>query len=258
MSTLSTMKLNTGAEMPALGLGTWRLSGDACERAVEWALEIGYRHIDTAAMYRNEAAVGAGVRASGVPREDIFITTKLAGGDHRRARDAARDSVERLDLDYVDCYLIHWPAGNGADLDVWQVLEELQSDGTLRAIGVSNYSVGQLVELLDTADVPPAVNQVEMNPFVQPRDIEQTCHERGVAVQAYTPLGRAADLDNRPLVDVSHRLGRSAAQVMLRWGLQRGAAVLPKSGNRERLAANAEIFDFELSTDDMAVVDALG
>lgn len=251
-------QLNTGAEMPVLGLGTWRLKGDDCERAVRWALEVGYRHVDTAAMYGNEEAVGAGVRGSGVPREDVFITTKLTGRDHRRAADAARESVERLNLGYIDCYLIHWPAGQHADIEVWRALEELQREGTLRAIGVSNYSVAQLVELLDVADVPPAVNQVEMNPFVHPRDIEQTGRERRVALQAYTPLGRARDLDDPSLVGIAQRLQRSSAQVMLRWGVQHGATVLPKSAHRDRIVANADIFGFELSADDMATLDALG
>ncbi len=259
MTVSSTVSLNAGIEMPRLGFGTWRLRGRQCEQSVGWAIETGYRMIDTAAMYGNESEVGAAVRASGLPREDVVVTTKLAGRDHGRARDAAFESVERLGLDYVDCYLIHWPAGSGADLRVWSALERLQHEGILRSIGVSNYSVTQLEELLAASEVAPAVNQVEMSPFVQPRDVEALCHERGVALQAYTPLGgRASSLDDARLREVSERLGRTPAQVMLRWGIQHGAIVLPKSANRERIVSNAQIFDFELSKSDLASLDALG
>jgi len=254
----ATIKLNTGAEMPALALGTWRLSGTGREQAVGWALEAGYRHVDTAAMYGNEQFVGAGLRVSGVPRDAVFVTTKLAGWDHVRPREAALESLDRLGLEHVDCYLIHWPGGSGADLDVWPVLEELHTERRLKAIGVSNYPVPLVQELLDSADVPPAVNQVEMNPFTHPRDIVAACHDSAIAVQAYSPLGKASRLDDPRVREVAERLGRTPAQVVLRWGIQHGVAVLPKSGDRERIEANGRLFDFELGGDDMASLDSLG
>lgn len=257
MDPQTTITLNTGAEMPAVALGTWRLSGAGCERAVGWALDAGYRHIDTAAMYGNEELVGAGLRASGLPRDEVFVTTKLAGRDHGRPAAAAQESLERLGVEYVDCYLIHWPAGSSADLDVWPVLEELHKEGRLKAIGVSNYPVPLVQELLAAADVPPAVNQVEMNPFTHPRDIVAACHDSGIAVQAYSPLGKASRLDDPHIRDVADRLGRTPAQVLLRWGLQHGVAVLPKSADRDRIGANGQVFDFELGADDMATLDAL-
>ena len=252
------IELNTGRDMPTLGLGTWRLGGEACERAVRHALDEGYRHIDTAAMYGNEEAVGAGIRAADVAREDVFVTTKLTGRDHSRPTEAAKESCDRLGVDYVDCYLIHWPAGHGADIDVWRALEDLYRDGLLRAIGVSNYSRAQMEELVDEAGIPPAVNQIELNPFVRQRDVERFCLERGVAIQAYQPLGRAARFDHPEIAALTQKHGRTPAQVMLRWGLQRGVAVIPKSRDPERISANARLFDFFLDEDDMAALDGLG
>lgn len=258
MGTPGQLQLNTGAAMPVLGFGTWQLRGDDCRQAVVEALGAGYRMIDTAAMYGNEEQVGKGLRDSEVPREEVFVCTKLAGRDHSRPADAARESMDRLGVDYLDCYLIHWPAGQTADFEVWSVLEQLHAEGALRAIGVSNYSVALIEQLLDRGEVPPSVNQVEMNPFTHPRDIVRLCLDQSVAVQAYSPLGQAARLDDDRVGDVARRLGRNAAQVMLRWGIQHGVAVLPKSGDADRIAANAEVFDFELSSDDMAALDALG
>jgi 2,5-diketo-D-gluconate reductase A len=252
------IELNTGRDMPRLGLGTWRLSGQACEEAVRHALDVGYRHIDTAAMYGNEEAVGAGIRAADVAREDVFVTTKLTGRDHSRPAEAARESLDRLGVDYVDCYLIHWPAGSGADIDVWRALEGLYRDGLLRAIGVSNYSSAQLEELVDEAEIPPAVNQIELNPFVRQRDVERFCLDRGVAIQAYQPLGRGSRFDHPEIESLTHKHGRTPAQVMLRWGLQQGVTVIPKSGDPERIRTNAQLFDFSLDDEDMVTLDSLG
>jgi diketogulonate reductase-like aldo/keto reductase len=254
-----TTTLNTGAQMPVLALGTSGLLEQACEDAVRWALELGYRHVDTAAKYGNEEAVGNGIRASGVPREDVFVTTKLVGHDHHgRVREAVEESVQRLGLGYVDCYLVHWPEGPGADLAVWQEMEPLHRAGILRAIGVSNYSAAQLAELTAAADVPPAVNQVEANPFARPRDVEDACLEHGVALQAYRPLAHGDRFGHAEVQAVARRHDRTEAQVMLRWGLQHGFTVLPRSGSRERIAANSSLFDFELSGSDMEILDALG
>lgn len=244
--------------MPTLGLGTWRLSGEGCESAVREALDVGYRHLDTAAMYGNEEEVGAGIRAADVDREGVFVTTKLSGRDHGRATEAARESLDRLGVDYVDCYLIHWPAGPRADLAVWRELERLYRDGMLRAIGVSNYSTAQLQELVDQADVPPAVNQIELNPFVRQRDVERFCLDRGIAIQAYQPLGRASRFDHPQIAELAAKHERTPAQVMLRWGLQQGLTVIPKSGDPERIRANAQLYDFALDEEDMAALDALG
>jgi len=252
------IELNTGRDMPTLGLGTWRLSGGGCEKAVRLALDVGYRHLDTAAMYGNEEAVGAGIRAADVAREEVFVTTKLAGGDHDRPAEAAKESLDRLGVDYVDCYLIHWPAGRGADVGVWRALEGLYRDGLLRSIGVSNYSSAQMDELVAEADVPPAVNQIELNPFVRQRDVERFCLERGIAIQAYQPLGRASRFDHPEIAALARKHGRTPAQVMLRWGLQHGVTVIPKSGDPERIRANAQLFDFSLDHEDMAALDDLG
>jgi len=253
-----TTTLNTGAPMPVLALGTSTLLGQACEDAVRWALEVGYRHVDTAARYGNEEAVGNGIRASRVPREDVFVTTKLAGHDHGRVPEAVEESVQRLGLEYVDCYLVHWPQGPGADLGVWRELEALHREGTLRAIGVSNYSTAQLTEMVAAADVPPAVNQVEANPFARPRDVEDACREYGVALQAYRPLAHGDRFGHAEVKALARRHGRTEAQVLLRWGLQHGFTVLPRSGSRERIAANGKVFDFELSGADMETLDTLG
>ena len=250
--------LNTGATMPVLGFGTWQLRGDECRRAVAAALEAGYRMLDTAAIYGNEEQVGLGMRDAGLEREDVFVCTKLAGRDHGRTSDAARESMERLGVEYLDCYLIHWPAGQTADFEVWAGMERLHADGALRSIGVSNYSVALIEQLLDRGDVPPAVNQVEMNPFTHPRDIVKLCRDQAIAVQAYSPLGQASRLDDSRVARVADRVGRTPAQVMLRWGIQHGAVVIPKSANRERITANAQVFDFELAEADMAALDELG
>ena len=252
------LALNTGASMPVLGFGTWQLRGEDCRRAVVRALDVGYRMLDTAAVYGNEEQVGLGLRDAGLPREDVFVCTKLAGGDHARVADAARESMDRLGVDYLDCYLIHWPAGQMADFEVWSALEELYAEKSLRAIGVSNYLVALLEQLLDRGDVPPAVNQVEMHPFTHPRDIVRLCHDQSVAVQAYSPLAQAGRLGDQRVGQVAERVGRSPAQVMLRWGIQHRAAVIPKSGDPERIAANAAVFDFELSEADMSTLDELG
>jgi diketogulonate reductase-like aldo/keto reductase len=248
-----TIELPHGTRMPVLGLGVWQMAaGTETERAVEYALEIGYRHIDTASMYRNEQSVGAAVRASGVPREDVFITTKLYPV-HANAERELEKSLERLGFDYVDLYLIHWPVPV-MKARYWRQLERLQERGLAREIGVSNFSRDQLEAL----DAPvPAVNQVHFSPFRFPRELRDYCEERNIVTEAYSPLEQGRGLDDPTITSVANRIDRTPAQVMLRWAVQQRTVVIPKSSREERIRSNAEIFDFELGEDDMKALSAL-
>jgi diketogulonate reductase-like aldo/keto reductase len=254
-----TLVLNTGARIPQLGLGVWQSPrGEGTREAVRSALKLGYRHVDTARIYGNEHDVGEGVRTSGVAREDVFVTTKLWNDDQGydsalRAFDA---SLVRLGLDYVDLYLIHWPVA-GARLDSWRALERIFEEKRARAIGVSNFLVPHLEELLVEAKVVPAVNQIEVHPFLQVRDTRAWCEAKGIVVEAYSPLTHGERLKDPVVTDVARRLGRTNAQVLLRWGVQHGMVVLPKSVREERIAENAKIFDFSLDADAMGRLDGL-
>ncbi len=248
--------LGGGVAMPLLGLGVWQLAeGREAQQAVEWALEAGYRHIDTAAYYRNEQSVGRALRASGLPREDVFITTKWLPLSHAPLREVAR-SLERLGLDRVDLYLVHWPLP-GRVVRSWREFEEIAERGLARAIGVSNFGRGRLARLLRRARRAPSVNQVQFSPFEYRARLLDYCRAEGVALEAYSPLARGRALDDPVIVAAARRLDRTPAQVMLRWALQHGAAVIPKSAHRERIRSNARIFDFELDAGDMAALDAL-
>jgi diketogulonate reductase-like aldo/keto reductase len=247
--------LNTGAPMPLLGLGVWQLpDGEKTERAVRWALEAGYRHIDTAKLYANEESVGAGLRRSEVPREEVFVATKFHPRDADPER-AVEESLKRLGLDYVDLYLVHWPTGDPRQH--WGAFERIAGRGLARAVGVSNYSADQLAAVLAATGVPPAVNQVEFSPFQYRRGLLDACESAGVVLEAYSPLTRGHDLRNRTIAEVAERTGRTPAQVLLRWAVQRGVPVIPKSGNADRIRENARIFDFSLSEQDVAALDAL-
>jgi diketogulonate reductase-like aldo/keto reductase len=244
-----------GVRLPLLGLGVWELvAGVAGERAILSALAAGYRHIDTAQGYGNEATVGRAVRASGIPREEIFITTKFFPGREDSLLEAQR-SVELLGLDYVDLYLVHDPRRD--PVWAWPGMEQALARGLTRSIGVSNFSPEDLDALLAVADISPAVNQIQLNPFAYRRGLIEACEQRGIAVEAYSPLTRGADLANPVIAGVAERRGRTPAQVMLRWGLEHGLVVLPKSNHAERQSENAAIFDFALGAEDMAVLDAL-
>jgi diketogulonate reductase-like aldo/keto reductase len=247
--------LADGNEIPLLGLGVWQVpDGPECERAVRSALELGYRHIDTAQAYGNEASVGRALRDSGVPREEVFITTKF----HPRRDDPeeeARRSLERLGVERIDLYIIHWPQG-GATW-AWDGMQRARERGQARSIGVSNFSAAQLDEVIAVADVPPAVDQVQFNPFAYRRGLLEACEARGVAVEAYSPLGTGRHLRDRRVREVAERVGRTPAQVLIRWCLERDLVVLPKSTHRERIEENAQVFDFELGEDDLAALDAL-
>ncbi len=256
-----TVKLNNGVEMPWLGLGTWQASeGAEVQDAVRHALELGYRHIDTASIYGNERGVGAALRDSGVPRDDVFITTKVwnedVRGGHDRVLRAFDASLERLGLETVDLYLVHWPVADRF-VEAWRALEKLYADGRVRAIGVSNFLRHHLKALLADCHVVPAVNQIEHHPRLQQPDLLAFCREHGIVVEAWSPIMKGRVLQVPELREIGERHGKTAAQVTLRWNLQNGVVTIPKSVHRERIAENADLFDFELSDDEMATIASL-
>ncbi len=255
----TTLPLNSGARIPQVGLGVWQSpSGNATRKAVLSAFEFGYRHVDTARAYDNEADVGAAVRSSGIPREQIFVTTKLWNDDqgYDQALRAFDASLKRLGLDYVDLYLLHWPVA-GKRLDSWRALERLFDEKRARSIGVSNFLVPHLEELLAKAKRVPAVNQIELTPFLQRRETRALCRKHGIVVEAYSPLTHGQRLDHPVVLDITRRVGRSVAQVLLRWGVQHELVVLPKSTRPERIAENGSLFDFVLGEREMRQLDAL-
>ncbi|MCI4370523.1 MAG: aldo/keto reductase [Thermoplasmata archaeon] len=256
------VRLNQGNSIPLLGLGVYQSRpGAETQQAVAWALELGYRHIDTAALYENEADVGAAIRASGIPREDLFVTTKLWQTEHgfEKSQRAAQASLRRLGLSYVDLYLIHSPRANSPEdrRASWRGLEKLHRDGLCRAIGVSNYGIRHLEELNGEADVVPAVNQVEFHPFVFDPELVAYCDRRGIRIEAWAPLTRGRRFEDATVRAVASAHHRTPAQVLLRWGIEHGFVEIPKSVHRERIAENAAIFDFSLSEDEVRKLDAL-
>ena len=247
--------LSVRREIPPLGLGTWQMpDGPECVNAVRWALELGYRHIDTAQIYGNETSVGRGLRESGVARDEVFVTTKF----YPRSRDPvaqAEASLRRLGLDHVDLYMIHWPR-RGATW-AWPGMERARELGYARWIGVSNFSSDQMDQLTAEATVMPAVNQVQFSPFEYRRGLLDECERLGVVLEAYSPLGTGRHLGDATVTRIAERLERTPAQVLLRWCVQREIPVIPKSTHRERIEENAQIFDFTLTDEDMAALDAL-
>jgi diketogulonate reductase-like aldo/keto reductase len=253
------VKLNNGVEMPVLGLGTWQNpAGESAYQAVRDALEVGYRLIDTAAAYGNEESVGKAVRDSGVPREDVFVTTKLWNDRHGydECLAACHESLGRLGLAYVDLYLIHWPIG-GRRKETWEAMVQLMNDGKCRAIGVSNFTARHLDEIRSSSRVVPTVNQVEFTPFLYQKELLAYCRSNRIQVEAYSPLTRGRNLKDEQIVSIAKKYGKSSAQVLLRWGIQHGLVVIPKSTHRERIEENARIFDFGLSDKDMRRLDNL-
>jgi diketogulonate reductase-like aldo/keto reductase len=247
--------LADGAEMPVLGLGVWQAAdGPETENAVRWALELGYRHIDTAQAYGNEESVGRAIKGSGIPREEIFLTTKFYPG-HKDPAAEAEKSLRRLGVDQVNLYIIHWP--QGGPTWAWPGMEQAREQGYARSIGISNFSATELSQVMAIASSPPVVNQVQFSPFEYRRALMEACTEHRVAVEAYSPLGTGRHLGAEAVQQISERLGRTPAQVLIRWCLQRGTIVIPKSTHRERIEENAQVFDFELSDQDMAALDAL-
>jgi 2,5-diketo-D-gluconate reductase A len=255
------IRLNDGTEIPQLGFGVWRVRNEDSIPAVAKALAVGYRHIDTAALYRNEQGVGEAVRASGVPREEIFVTTKVWPSDYGReaAPAAVEASLRRLDLEYVDLLLLHWPApGRDLYVETWQALERLAADDDrVRAIGVSNFNDQHLRRLVAETDTVPALNQVELHPTLTQSDLRATHRELGVATEAWSPLGQSEDLRHPTIAAIADRVGRTPAQVVIRWHLQIGNIVIPKSVTPSRIEENVAVFDFELADEDVAAIDGL-
>jgi 2,5-diketo-D-gluconate reductase A len=261
-STVPTLRLNSGKSIPQLGFGVFLVDPKDTQRVVEEALEVGFRHIDTATGYNNEREVGAAIRASGVPREDVFLTTKLRN-DHHQARDiegAFQRSLDALDLGHIDLYLIHWPMPRvDAFVDTWRTLETFTTDGRARSIGVSNFLVPHLQRLLDETGTVPAVNQVELHPIFQQRELRAFQDQHGILTEAWGPLGQGKyDLFGMsPIQDAAAAHGVSPAQVVLRWHLQTGNIVIPKSSSRARMTENFDLFGFELNPAEMAAIDEL-
>jgi methylglyoxal/glyoxal reductase len=261
-SLTSRVPLNQGPEIPWLGLGVFQSApGRTTQQAVRWALETGYRLIDTAAMYGNESDVGAAVRASGLPREEVFVTTKLWHTDHgyEPALRAGRTSLERLGLGYIDLYLIHWPRAKSPEerLGSWRALEKLKDEGVCRAVGVSNYTIRHLEEIRTNSDLLPAVNQVEFHPFVYDPELVAYCAKHDIRLEAYSPLTRAQHLDDPTIHAIAQAHERSPAQVLVRWGLQHEIVEIPKSTHRERIEENARVFDFSLGPAEVRRLDGL-
>jgi diketogulonate reductase-like aldo/keto reductase len=247
--------LADGNQIPLLGLGVWQVpDGRTCEDAVRWALEAGYRHIDTAQAYGNEESVGRALRDVGLPREEVFVTTKFYPG-HQDPEAEAQRSLERLGLDKVDLYIVHWP--QGGPTWAWEGMQAAKERGYARSIGVSNFSVEELDAVIGVGGEAPVVNQVQFSPFEFRRKLLEGSEERQIALEAYSPLGTGRHLDNAEVGRIAERLGRTPARVLIRWALQRGIIVLPKSTHRERIEANAQVFDFQLTDEDMRTLDGL-
>lgn len=252
--------LSDDNSIPALGIGVGELSDAETERAVSTALEIGVRLIDTASAYGNEAAVGRAVAASGVPRTEIFVTTKLATPDQgfNTAQDACKASLERLGMDYVDAYLIHWPAGDaGTYVYSWAGMMKSKEDGYTKSIGVANFSAEDLNNLIELTYVAPAINQIELHPLLNQAELRAVNAEHDIVTEAYGPLGVGRLLDNATVTSVAGEYGKSAAQVLIRWSLQIGNVVIPRSATPSRIAENVDVFDFELAAEHMDALNAL-
>lgn len=249
--------------MPRFGLGVWQMSeGDEVEKAVLAALEAGYRLIDTAAVYGNEAGVGEAIRKSGIPRDEIFITTKLWNSDQGKehTRKAFDESLRKLGVDYVDLYLIHWPVpAKGLYVETWKELEKIYAEGKAKAIGVSNFQLEHLDTLLATAEVTPAVNQIELHPRFPQAELRDYCANKGIHIESWSPIGgsRGNLLDDPLLKRIGDAYGKTPAQVVIRWHLQHGLIVIPKSSNPDRIRQNIDVFDFELNDEDMSQIDSL-
>jgi diketogulonate reductase-like aldo/keto reductase len=241
--------------MPMLGLGVWQMPNDSqCVNAVRWALELGYRHIDTAQDYGNEESVGQALRESEVPREDVFVTTKFFPGHDDPLAELAH-SLRRLGLEYVDLYLVHWP--EGGPTWAWTGMERAQERGYTRSIGVSNFNAAELSHVLSGSTIPPAVDQIQFNPHSYRKRLLEACERAGLVLEAYSPLGTGRHLSDAMVIEIADRLGRSTAQVLLRWCIERNIPVITKSANFDRIAENAGIFDFSIPPDDIARLDAL-
>lgn len=262
MSQVPTIELNDGVGIPQLGFGVFQIKPDETAAAVKTALEIGYRHIDTAEMYGNEKQVAQGIRDAGLDRGEVFVTSKLNNGFHKPddARRAFDETLKKLDSDYVDLFLIHWPLPtlyDGDFVSTWKVFEEFARDGRARSIGVSNFQVAHLKRLADETDTVPSVNQIELHPYFGNNEVRAYGREHGIATEAWAPIAQGKVLGDPVINRVANARGKSAAQVVLRWHIQRGDIVFPKSATPDRVKENFELFDFELDDSDMDAISAL-
>lgn len=256
----STVTLNNGVEMPQLGLGVWKVNNSGASQSVQWALKHGYKAIDTAKQYGNEAGVGDGLQKglaeNGLKREDIFLTTKIFNGDqgYQSVLDNFEGQLKRLQTDYVDLLLIHWPV-SGTYVDTWRALETIYKAGKTRAIGVSNFNIERLSNILKFCSIKPAVNQMEYHPLCQEVDIKNFCEENNIYLEAWSPLGGGSVLGDTRLKTIADKYNKSVAQVILRWDLQNGIITIPKSVHEARIIQNADVYDFEISDDDMEEIN---
>jgi len=263
----STRVLNNGVEIPVIGLGVYKAQeGSEVESAVKWALEAGYRLIDTAKIYDNEVGVGKAIKESAIPREEIFVTTKLWNEDqgYEKTLKAFEGSLERLGLSYVDLYLIHWPSASvdrnetiNKRESTWKAMEQIYASGKAKAIGVSNFTIRHLEEMKNYVTIQPTVNQVEFHPFLYQKDLLDYCTENKIVLEAYSPLVKGRKMEDKRITAIAEKYNKSNAQILIRWSLQRGCVVIPKSVHKERIEANLNVFDFEISEEDMADIDAL-
>ncbi|TCP28725.1 diketogulonate reductase-like aldo/keto reductase [Scopulibacillus darangshiensis] len=251
--------LHNGVNMPWLGLGVWKMANDEeVMTAVKGALGAGYRSIDTAAVYKNEEGVGKAIKQSDVPRDDIFLTTKVWNSDqgYDSTLEAFEASCQRLGVDYLDLYLVHWPV-EGKYKETWRALEKLYTDGKVRAVGVCNFHTHHLKDLLAESKIKPMVNQVECHPLLNQKELHDFCRAEGIQLEAWSPLGQGHLLEDPTIKDIASKYGKTPAQAIIRWDLQRGIVTIPKSSNPNRIGQNGDVFDFELSKEDMDHIDAL-
>lgn len=255
------IRLNNGVEMPILGFGVFRIeSNDETADCVEKAIKHEYRSIDTAMIYGNEAGVGKGIKKSGIKREEVFITTKVWNSDqgYEKTLKAFKNSMERLMVDYLDLYLIHWPVPkNKKYIETWEALEKLYSDGKVRAIGVSNFNISHLENIITQCSIVPAVNQVEFHPWLLQTELFTYMRQKGISAEAWSPLGAGALLDNEILMGIAKKYNKTVAQVIIRWDIQKNVITIPKSSKEDRIASNTKVFDFELSDQDIKTIESL-
>lgn len=254
-----TVTLHNGVEMPQFGLGVYLVDdGDEVVQTVKTALQAGYRSIDTAAFYDNEVGVGKAIRESGIPREEIFVTTKVWNSDqgYEETLQAFQNSMEKLQVEYIDLFLIHWPV-EGKYVDTWRALEKLYKAGKIRAIGVSNFQIHHLEQIFDQCEIKPMVNQIELHPLLSQQELRAFCKQHGIQVEAWSPIARGRILDHPTLQSIAEKYKKTVAQVILRWHLQQDIIIIPKSITPERIKENAQIFDFQLSDADMKQIDGL-
>ena len=258
MNIQTRVKLNNGVDLPILGLGTWEMRSKQAEESVGYALDIGYRHFDTAAVYDNEEDIGRAIRSSTISRDEIFITTKVSNDEqgYKHTVTAFENSLKKLNLSYIDLYLIHWPVPN-LRYETWKAMEVLLKYGKCRAIGVSNFTIKQLKQLMDHSLTIPAINQVEFSPYLNQKELLDFCHTHGIQLEAYSPLTRGKRLEDSRLVSISKKYNKSVAQILIRWTLQLGIVVIPKASTEVHLKENAAVFDFEISAEDMETLNSL-